>query len=72
MIISIDAGKVFNKIQHLLIRKTTTQRAMNRRELPQPGSKVSIKKLRANIIFNGVKWEQSKKQNKICGATSFM
>jgi hypothetical protein len=36
MIISIDANKAFDKIQHLfMIKKKTTQQTRNRRKLPQ-------------------------------------
>lgn len=42
MIISINAGKVFSKIQHLLTRRTT-QRAMSTRELPQSNQRYLLR-----------------------------
>ena len=53
MIISIDAEKAFDKIQHLVLIKTPE--SGNRGKLPQHNKKLFMEKATANIIFNGGK-----------------
>ena len=53
MIISIDAEKAFDKIQHLVLIKTPE--SGNRGKLPQHNKKLFMEKATANIILNGEK-----------------
>ena len=54
MIISIDAEKAFDKIQHPFMIKSSPE-SRNRRNIPQHTSKAIYDKPTANIILNGEK-----------------
>ena len=55
MIISIDAEKAFDKIQHpFMIKKKTSPEIRNRRNIPQHNTAI-YDKTTANIILNGEK-----------------
>ena len=54
VIISIDAEKAFNKIQHPLMIKNSPE-SRNRRNIPQHNKKAIYDRHTANIILNGEK-----------------
>ena len=60
MIISIDAEKAFDKIQHpfmIIIIKKNPPESSNRRNIPHHNKKTIYDKLTVNIILNGEKWK---------------